>query len=149
MVREQIEVLANNFPIAAIKTGLLCSGRYRRSCGAGDCQIFRGDVPLVIDPVIIATSGEPLVETRRNQRLRKISLSTSHANHPKSRRSRKISRTEGPGSTIDGETRRARWQRNTACRSCSKAVISPAIKLSIFSLPTAKSPSSRRHLSVA
>src|SRR6202795_4382844 len=26
MVREQIEVLARDFPIAAIKTGLLCSG---------------------------------------------------------------------------------------------------------------------------
>src|ERR1041384_2609007 len=30
IVREQIEVLAKNFPIAAIKTGLLCSGNFLR-----------------------------------------------------------------------------------------------------------------------
>src|SRR6266576_2307185 len=59
MVREQIEVLARNFPIAAIKTGLLCSGEIISAVA----HALRGtDIPLVIDPVIAATSGDPLLD---------------------------------------------------------------------------------------
>jgi hydroxymethylpyrimidine/phosphomethylpyrimidine kinase len=59
MVREQIEVLARDFPIAAIKTGLLCSGEIISAVA----HAIRGtDIPLVIDPVITATSGDPLLD---------------------------------------------------------------------------------------
>jgi hydroxymethylpyrimidine/phosphomethylpyrimidine kinase len=84
IVREQIEVLTN-FPIGAIKTGLLCSGEIisavakairgkdRMSASPRGGAISRspqrrtGDrrslrVPLVIDPVIVATSGDMLLE---------------------------------------------------------------------------------------
>ena len=87
MVREQISVLAKHFPIAAIKTGLLCSAaiisavaksidslasqlanprglsRPRRSAPAGSVDDLRRRVPLVIDPVITATTGDPLLES--------------------------------------------------------------------------------------
>src|SRR5882724_1197093 len=87
MVREQISVLAKHFPIAAIKTGLLCSAaiisavtksidslasqlanprglsRPRRSAPAGSVDDLRRRVPLVIDPVITATSGDSLLES--------------------------------------------------------------------------------------
>jgi hydroxymethylpyrimidine/phosphomethylpyrimidine kinase len=67
MVREQIEVLSRNFPIAAIKTGLLCSGEIISAVahairGTDILSVGRAGVPLVIDPVIVATSGDPLLD---------------------------------------------------------------------------------------
>ena len=73
IVREQIEVLAKSFPIAAIKTGLLCSGEIiaavaralvdlaRKSAVRTDSSRGEIDIPLVIDPVMVATSGDPLL----------------------------------------------------------------------------------------
>ena len=70
IVREQIEVLAKSFPITAIKTGLLCSGEIiatvaralvdltRKACPERSRRI---DIPLVVDPVMVATSGDPLL----------------------------------------------------------------------------------------
>ena len=65
IVREQIEVLVKNFPIGAIKTGLLCSAeiisavaKAIRSTG----RISAPRIPVVIDPVIVATSGDLLLE---------------------------------------------------------------------------------------
>src|SRR3984893_3211300 len=64
MVREQIEVLARNFPIAAIKTGLLYSAEIISTVARVIVDVVRkidNKVPLVIDPVIVATSGDPLL----------------------------------------------------------------------------------------
>src|SRR2546429_7093202 len=65
MVREQIEVLVKNFQIGAIKTGLLCSTEIICAVantirGTGRTPAPR--IPLVIDPVIVATRGDPLLE---------------------------------------------------------------------------------------
>src|SRR6202022_477246 len=89
MVREQIEVLAKRFPIAALKTGLLCSGEIilavaqairstdilsvgRTGVSAAESKGWKPAFPktetavprarLVVDPVIVATSGDPLLE---------------------------------------------------------------------------------------
>src|SRR6266550_6360754 len=62
MVREQISVLAKHFPIAAIKTGLLCSAAII-SAVTKSIDDLRRRVPLVIDPVITATGGDPLLES--------------------------------------------------------------------------------------
>ncbi len=65
IVREQIEVLAKSFPIAAIKTGLLCSGEIISVVAKAIQAIGKTvgtRIPLVIDPVILATSGDPLLE---------------------------------------------------------------------------------------
>jgi hydroxymethylpyrimidine/phosphomethylpyrimidine kinase len=65
IVREQIEVLVNNFPIGAIKTGLLCSAQIISAVAKAIRGIDRKRatrIPLVIDPVIVATSGDPLLE---------------------------------------------------------------------------------------
>src|ERR1700694_1222829 len=64
MVREQIEVLAKNFPIAAIKTGLLYSAEIISAVARVIVDVVRkidNKVPLVINPVIVATSGDPLL----------------------------------------------------------------------------------------
>jgi hydroxymethylpyrimidine/phosphomethylpyrimidine kinase len=65
MVREQTEVLLKNFQIEAIKTGLLCSAKI--VCVAAKAiqrshRTFGRNVPLVVDPVMIATSGDRLLE---------------------------------------------------------------------------------------
>src|SRR5205809_2873185 len=62
MVREQISVLAKHFPIAAIKTGLLCSAAII-SAVTKSIDDLRRRVPLVIDPVITATTGDSLLES--------------------------------------------------------------------------------------
>ena len=64
MVREQIEVLLRGFPVAAIKTGLLFSreivSEVARTLRA-HAEKTKAPVPLVIDPVMVATSGAPLL----------------------------------------------------------------------------------------
>jgi hydroxymethylpyrimidine/phosphomethylpyrimidine kinase len=64
LVREQIEVLLRSFPVAAIKAGLLFSGdivvEVARTLRAHAEKTNRL-APLVIDPVMVATSGDPLL----------------------------------------------------------------------------------------
>src|SRR6266581_4433274 len=63
IVREQIEVLVRNFPIGAMKTGLLCSAAIVSAVAEAIGKNYRTQgrrIPLVIDPVMIATSGDRL-----------------------------------------------------------------------------------------
>jgi hydroxymethylpyrimidine/phosphomethylpyrimidine kinase len=65
MVREQIEVLLKNFRVGAIKTGLLCSAEI--VCAVAQTIQDREkkaarSIPFVVDPVMIATSGDNLLE---------------------------------------------------------------------------------------
>ena len=65
IVREQIEVLVKNFHIGAIKTGLLCSAEVISAVAntiRGATRMSAPRIPVVIDPVIVATSGDPLLE---------------------------------------------------------------------------------------
>src|SRR5947207_7727107 len=65
IVREQIEVLAKSFPIAAVKAGLLCSAEIVSAVAKAIQDIgkvFAQRIPLVVDPVFVATSGDPLLE---------------------------------------------------------------------------------------
>ena len=61
IVHDQIEVLLRNFQVDAIKTGLLCSGQIV-SAVVKAFHDNRRRIPLVIDPVMIATSGDRLLE---------------------------------------------------------------------------------------
>jgi len=63
IVHEQIAVLARNFPIAAAKTGLLCSGEIVEAVARGIDLLRKIDnhIPLVVDPVTVATSGDMLL----------------------------------------------------------------------------------------
>jgi hydroxymethylpyrimidine/phosphomethylpyrimidine kinase len=60
-VREQIELLLAHFPVAAIKTGLLYSAEIVETV-ATILEQFAAGIPLVIDPVMIATSGDALLQ---------------------------------------------------------------------------------------
>ena len=65
IVHEQIEVVAKNFQIGAIKTGLLYSAEIISAVAntlRGTGRMSAARIPVVIDPVIVATSGDPLLE---------------------------------------------------------------------------------------
>jgi hydroxymethylpyrimidine/phosphomethylpyrimidine kinase len=67
MVREQIDVLLQNFRVGAIKTGLLCSAEI--VCAVSQTIQDREKksaqaIPLVVDPVMIASSGDNLLESK-------------------------------------------------------------------------------------
>src|SRR5438874_13447227 len=65
LVREQLEVLLKNFRVGAIKTGLLCSAEIvcavAQTIQDGGKKTARS-IPFVVDPVMIATSGDNLLE---------------------------------------------------------------------------------------
>jgi hydroxymethylpyrimidine/phosphomethylpyrimidine kinase len=65
MIHEQIEVLLKNFRVGAIKTGLLCSAEIvcavAQAIQDSEKKIARS-IPFVVDPVMIATSGDNLLE---------------------------------------------------------------------------------------
>jgi hydroxymethylpyrimidine/phosphomethylpyrimidine kinase len=60
-VRQQIELCLANFPVKAIKTGLLCSAAIA-STVADALEKHAPAIPLVVDPVMVATSGDILLE---------------------------------------------------------------------------------------
>ena len=60
LVREQVEVLLCSFPVAAIKTGLLFSAGIIAEIARTLRE--RRSIPLVIDPVMVATSGDALLQ---------------------------------------------------------------------------------------
>ena len=62
MIRAQMDVLLKSFPIAAIKTGLLFSGEIVSAVAQTlRAHATRTRAPLVIDPVMVATSGDFLL----------------------------------------------------------------------------------------
>lgn len=60
IVRSQIEVVAKSFPLGAIKTGLLCSAEIVEAVAHAVRNL--AGVPLVVDPVMIATAGQQLLK---------------------------------------------------------------------------------------
>ena len=65
IVRQQIDVLLSSFPIGAAKTGLLCSAAIVTQVATAlrEFQERTGrKLPLVVDPVMIATSGDRLLD---------------------------------------------------------------------------------------
>jgi len=61
IVRDQLELLLEAYPVAAIKTGMLFSTPIIRVV-AGVLASLKNLPPLVIDPVMVASSGAPLLK---------------------------------------------------------------------------------------
>lgn len=58
LVTAQLEAVLEDFPVAAVKTGALGSAAVVRAVA----DVLRGrDLPLVVDPVLLAKSGDPLL----------------------------------------------------------------------------------------
>jgi hydroxymethylpyrimidine/phosphomethylpyrimidine kinase len=62
IVREQIELLLKNFPVAAAKTGLLCNAAIVAEVAAALRKVKQRR--LVVDPVMVATSGDALLSPK-------------------------------------------------------------------------------------
>lgn len=64
MVLAQLELLLDDFPVAAIKTGMLFSAEIVAAVAAAlrGRHAARAPIPLVVDPVMVATSGDLLVQ---------------------------------------------------------------------------------------
>jgi hydroxymethylpyrimidine/phosphomethylpyrimidine kinase len=60
ILQDQLHVLLESFPVAVIKTGMLFSKAHIVAV-TEILQQYRG-IPLVIDPVMIASTGDPLLE---------------------------------------------------------------------------------------
>ncbi len=58
-VADQVRLCLNTFPVKAIKTGMLYSPEIVRACCTA-LENFSG--PIVVDPVMIATAGEALMQ---------------------------------------------------------------------------------------
>ena len=59
IVAEQVSMLLRTYPVAAVKTGMLYS-RAHIEAVAGALDGYAG--PLVVDPVMMASTGDPLIE---------------------------------------------------------------------------------------
>jgi hydroxymethylpyrimidine/phosphomethylpyrimidine kinase len=62
LVREQITLALSAFPVAAIKTGMLFSTDIIRVVAQLLYDGAARAIPLVVDPVMVASSGDPLLE---------------------------------------------------------------------------------------
>lgn len=57
-LQDQIKLLLQSYPITAIKTGML----YSKAHIVAVCELMADtDIPLVIDPVMVASTGDPLL----------------------------------------------------------------------------------------
>lgn len=76
MLQDQILILLDAFPLSVVKTGMLGSAKHV-SCVA---EIFRNhpEIKLVIDPVMIASTGASLIETDAIVAYREMLLPLSH-----------------------------------------------------------------------
>lgn len=67
VVREQILQVLRFYPVKAIKTGMLFDAPTIRAVRAALAE--HGDIPLVVDPVMVASSGARLLQTDAAQAL--------------------------------------------------------------------------------
>ena len=59
ILQEQLKILLDSYPITAIKTGMLFS---KAHIVAVSEMLEKVDIPIVVDPVMIASTGDPLLE---------------------------------------------------------------------------------------
>ncbi len=71
-VADQIRLVLEAFPVAAIKTGMLYSAEIIEAVGEALAPALAQGVPLVVDPVMVATSGKVLLQPEAIAALRKF-----------------------------------------------------------------------------
>jgi len=68
-VREQIELVFEAYPVAAIKTGMLYNRAIVQTVAA-TLRALAPKVPLVVDPVMLASTGDSLLQNSAKQAVR-------------------------------------------------------------------------------
>lgn len=76
ILRDQISLLLESFPVVAIKTGMLHSAAH--VCAVAEILRAYPQIPKVVDPVMIASSGSPLLETEAIDAYRELLLPLAH-----------------------------------------------------------------------
>src|SRR5277367_1868164 len=71
-VADQIRLVLEAFPVAAIKTGMLYSAEIIAAVEKAIRPVLAQGVPLVIDPVMVASSGKVLMKKDAIRALRKF-----------------------------------------------------------------------------
>jgi hydroxymethylpyrimidine/phosphomethylpyrimidine kinase len=71
-VADQIRLVLEAFPVAAIKTGMLYSAEIIEAVAESILPALAQGVPLVIDPVMVASSGKVLLKKNAIRALRKF-----------------------------------------------------------------------------
>ncbi len=71
-VADQIRLVNESFPIAAMKTGLLASAEVIAAVEEAIAPILAKRVPLVVDPVMVASSGKTLLPEDAIDALRRL-----------------------------------------------------------------------------
>jgi hydroxymethylpyrimidine/phosphomethylpyrimidine kinase len=71
-VADQIRLVLEAFPVAAIKTGMLYSAEIIEAVAETIAPVLAKGVPLVIDPVMVASSGKVLLQKEAILALRKF-----------------------------------------------------------------------------
>ena len=71
-VADQIRLVLEAFPVAAIKTGMLYSAEIIAAVGHAVAPALKRGVPLVIDPVMVASSGKVLLKKDAIGALRRL-----------------------------------------------------------------------------
>lgn len=62
LIADQMRVLFGSFPIAAAKTGMIGGRAQVEAVTSAWRELAEGAVPLVVDPVMVATSGDKLID---------------------------------------------------------------------------------------
>ncbi len=71
-VADQIRLVLEAFPVAAIKTGMLHSAEIIAAVAKAIAPALAQSVPLVVDPVMVASSGKVLMKKNAIRALRKF-----------------------------------------------------------------------------
>jgi hydroxymethylpyrimidine/phosphomethylpyrimidine kinase len=71
-VADQIRLVLEAFPVAAIKTGMLYSAEIIEAVAAAIVPALAAGVPLVVDPVMVASSGKVLLKKDAIRALRQF-----------------------------------------------------------------------------
>jgi hydroxymethylpyrimidine/phosphomethylpyrimidine kinase len=71
-VVDQVRLVLEAFPVAAIKTGLLFSAEIIEAVQVALAPALRAGVPLVIDPVMVASTGRVLLKKNALRALRRF-----------------------------------------------------------------------------
>jgi hydroxymethylpyrimidine/phosphomethylpyrimidine kinase len=71
-VAEQVRLVLEAFPVAAIKTGMLHSAGIIAAVGRAIAPALKNGVPLVVDPVMVASTGRVLLRPDAIAELRKL-----------------------------------------------------------------------------
>jgi len=76
-VADQVRLVLEAFPVVAIKTGLLYSAEIIAAVGEAVRPALKKGVPLVVDPVMVASTGRVLLQKEAIQALRKFIASAT------------------------------------------------------------------------